>query len=194
MIKTKADLNCYLKYDKIALGIEKNRPSVWGDRIWKWQILLRKSEYHYNNRKKFFHKLLYHLYYSRFKRTSRQFCSEIPLNVFEKGLVIWHGENIIVNAKAKVGENFSISSGCCIGQAHEEVPVIGDNVVMTIGSRVLGGIYITNDVTIGAGAVVVKSITEPFTTWGGVPAKCISHKLNKTVEERKLRLANFNEN
>ena len=50
MIKTKDDLQYYLLCDKLARGETKARPSLWGDKLWKFQILYRKSEYHYNNR------------------------------------------------------------------------------------------------------------------------------------------------
>lgn len=188
MIKTKKDLEYYLLCDKLARGETKARPSLIGDRLWKFQILYRKSEYHYNNKEKLLHKLAYLFYYFRFRCQRNKMCSEFPLNVFAEGLVIWHGQNIIVNENARVGRNFSISAGCCIGHAHGLVPVIGDNVEMNIGSRVLGGVTIADDVTIGAGALVVKNIDTPHTTWGGLPAKCISAKENLYITERKERL------
>ena len=188
MIKTKDDLQYYLLCDKLARGETKARPSLWGDKLWKFQILYRKTEYHYNNREKLWHKLAYLLTYFRFRRQRDRLCSELPLNVFAEGLVIWHGQNIIVNENARVGRNFSISAGCCIGQAKGQSPVIGDHVEMTLGSRVLGGVTITHDVTIGAGALVLKDIDTPYTTWGGLPAKCISQKKNAYVAEKKERL------
>ena len=42
------------------------------------------------------------------------------------------------------------------------------------GCKIIGNITIADNVAIGANAVVVKSITEPGTTWGGIPAKKIS--------------------
>ena len=188
MIKTKEDLKYYLECDRLARGEQKSRPSLMGDKMWKFQILYRKAEYHYNNRSNPWHRLMYYAAYYSFRRKRDRLCSELPLNVFAEGLVIWHGQNIIVNENAKVGRNFSISAGCCIGQAHGEAPVIGDNVEMTIGSMVLGGIHIASDVTIGAGAVVVKDISSPGTSWGGVPAQCISHRENAYVAEKKQRL------
>ncbi len=188
MIKTKDDLDYYLLCDKLARGENKARPSLIGDKLWKFQILYRKCEYHYNNREKLFNKLAYIFSYFRFRCQRDKLCSEFPLNVFAEGLAIWHGQNIIVNENAKVGRNFSISAGCCIGHANGLVPVIGDNVEMNIGSRVLGGIKISDDVTIGASALVVKDIDTPCTTWGGVPAKCISSKENLFIQERKNRL------
>ena len=188
MIKTKDDLQYYLLCDKLARGETKARPSLWGDKLWKFQILYRKTEYHYNNREKLWHKLAYLLTYFRFRRQRDRLCSELPLNVFAEGLVIWHGQNIIVNENARVGRNFSISAGCCIGQAKGQSPVIGDHVEMTLGSRVLGGVTIANDVTIGAGALVLKDIDTPYTTWGGLPARCISQTPNEYVAQKKERL------
>ena len=188
MIKTKNDLQYYLLCDKLARGETKARPSLWGDKLWKFQILYRKTEYHYNNREKLWHKLAYLLTYFRFRRQRDRLCSELPLNVFAEGLVIWHGQNIIVNENARVGRNFSISAGCCIGQAKGQSPVIGDHVEMTLGSRVLGGVTITHDVTIGAGALVLKDIETPYTTWGGLPARCISQNPNEYVAQKKERL------
>lgn len=188
MIESKNDLKRYLLADKIALGVNKKRPRIIGDRIWKYQIDYRKAEYYLNTNKHFFSKLMFYYYNLKFKIKSRSMCSEIPYNVIEEGLVIWHGQNIIINGNAKIGKNFSISSGCCVGQAHNQFPVIKDNVEMTIGSKVIGGITVANDVTIGAGAVVVKSIDEPYTTWGGVPAKCISRRRNEYVSLKKERL------
>ena len=188
MIKTKDDLQYYLLCDKLARGETKARPSLWGDKLWKFQILYRKTEYHYNNREKLWHKLTYLLTYFRFRRQRDRLCSELPLNVFAEGLVIWHGQNIIVNENARVGRNFSISAGCCIGQAKGQSPVIGDHVEMTLGSRVLGGVTITHDVTIGAGALVLKDIDTPYTTWGGLPARCISQNPNEYVAQKKERL------
>ncbi|MCR4636720.1 MAG: hypothetical protein K5754_10825 [Butyrivibrio sp.] len=188
MIKTRADLKYYIECDRAAYGIEKKFTMFFPSyRIYNMQKLYRKTEYLYNN-KNLFNYMVYLFYKIRLKIKLNKLNSEIPLNVFEEGLVIWHGQNIIVNSNARVGKNFSISAGCCIGQAHNAAPTIGDNVEMTIGSRVLGGIHVCNDVTIGAGALVVKSIDEPYTTWGGVPARIISKNLNQYVADKKIKL------
>ena len=48
-------------------------------------------------------------------------------------------------------------------------PVLGNNIFLGDGCKIIGDISIANDVNIGANAVVVKSITEPKTSWGGYP-------------------------
>lgn len=92
------------------------------------------------------------------------------------GLCIWHGFNIIINPTASIGKNFGISANCNVGHAHNKVPTIGDNVTMSFGSKVLGGIHICNNVTIGAAALVLKDITTEYCTVGGIPAKILSIK------------------
>ncbi len=188
MVKTKEDLNRYLLADKVAMGRTEKHPRLLGDRIWRFQILYRRCEYHFNNRDHLLHKVLYGIDYLRFKKKCMMLNSEFPLNVFQEGLVIWHGQNIIVNPNVRVGKNFSISASCCIGHAHDLTPVIGNNVTMMIGSKVLGGITIADDVTIGADALVIKDIAESYTTVGGVPARCISRSINVKTEAKKERL------
>lgn len=51
MIKTKAELKYYLEKDRLALGIVRKRPKIFGNEIWKFQISLRKAEYYTNVRK-----------------------------------------------------------------------------------------------------------------------------------------------
>lgn len=48
MIRSKEDLLRYLEMDKKALGKEYNRPRLFGDEVWKFEITLRKHEYYLN--------------------------------------------------------------------------------------------------------------------------------------------------
>lgn len=181
MIQTKQDLKEYLKADLLV----QPAPKSWFKRHRRKQIrmktFLRKSEYHYNNRKKsLLHKLLYIYWWSRCKKIQDSFCTEICLNVFGKGLTIWHGERIITNPHARVGDYCSITSGVVIAQAHDEYPVIGDHVELMIDSKVLGGVSVANHVRIGANALVIKDINQPNSTWAGCPAKMINN--HGTVE------------
>ena len=176
MIKTKEELRHYMECDKQALNISRERPKLIGDRIWKYERLCRKTEYYRNNRSKnFFCKLRGQLYMYYWKYISLKLGNEIPVNCIEEGLCIWHGQNIIINPNAKIGRWFSISTGCIVGYAHNEFPTIGDHVEMTVDSKILGEIKICDNVVIGAGAVVVKSIDTPFSSWG-VPAHVLSVK------------------
>ncbi|MGL5099300.1 MAG: hypothetical protein ACRC6B_04570 [Fusobacteriaceae bacterium] len=54
-------------------------------------------------------------------------------------------------------------------------PIIGDNVTIASGAKVLGGINIGDNVVIAANAVVINDVTS-MTTVGGVPAIIIKHR------------------
>lgn len=177
MILSYKDLLYYLAEDKKALGITKSLPALFGDNIWKMEIELRIAEYIYNTKgRNPFKKILSRFIIYHFKHMCTRRCCEIPLNCIEQGLCIWHGFNIIINGKVKIGKYFGISANCNIGHAHNQVPTIGDNVTMSFGSQVLGGIHICNNVTIGAKALVLKDIDVEYSTWGGIPAKMLSVK------------------
>ena len=88
------------------------------------------------------------------------------------GLFIQHGFSTYIAAES-IGENCWINQQVTIGYKDDtRPPVIGDNVTITCGAKVLGPITIGNNVTIGANAVVVKDLP-PDSIWGGVPAKRI---------------------
>lgn len=53
-----------------------------------------------------------------------------------------------------------------------KAPVIGDNVEVCCGAKVIGGITVGNNVLIGANAVVVKDVP-PNCVVAGVPARVI---------------------
>jgi len=179
MIESRKDLKDYLKQDQIALWCKgKKRPSRFGDEVWRFQILLRKTEYHINCSKTPIGKIIALMYKARFLKRSARLGFGIPLNVFGPGLSIAHYGALIVNSKAKIGRNCRIHAMVVIGatDGNPKAPVIGDNVYIGAGAKIIGDISIADNVAIGANAVVVKSIEEPGTTWAGVPARKISDK------------------
>ena len=179
MILSKKDLRDYLKQDAIALKCNrKKRPRFFGDEIWKFQILLRKVEYYTNifkTKKRHFFKYIWFTF--KFHKHSIKYNVSIPINVFGPGLSIAHLGTINVNSKARVGKNCRIHEGVTIGSTNgsDTAPIIGDNVFIGTGAKIIGDLSIANDVAIGANAVVVKSIFEEGVTFGGVPAKKISN-------------------
>jgi len=179
MIKTKQDLKRYIKQDALALRIvDRKHPKLLGDEIWKFQILLRKCEFYSNMTRagKLLRLPTYVIARLRFKKASLKLGFSIPLNVFDEGLSIAHYGTIVVNPNAKVGKNCRIHEGVNIGATNGSMnaPVIGNNVFIATGAKIIGDITVADDVAIGANAVVVKSIEQSGVTYGGVPAKKIS--------------------
>ena len=188
MIQTKKDLVEFLIQDKKALGKNYNKPKLFNDEIWKFEILLRKTEYHYNNRKKLYHKLMYFIYVYRLHKMRIKLGYSIPLNVFDSGLSIAHRGTIVVNGNSKIGKNCRIQESTTIGTTNgsNKAPKIGNNVFIGSGARIIGDIIIADEIAIGANAVVNKNFTEKGITIAGVPAKKISNNSSRSNLNKSL--------
>ena len=91
------------------------------------------------------------------------------------GLFIHHGFSTMIAAKS-IGENCWINQQVTIGyNGHGEPPVIGDNVMITCGAKVLGDITVGDNAVIGANAVVIRDV-EAGAVMGGVPARELKMK------------------
>ncbi len=95
---------------------------------------------------------------------------------FGPGFVLMHPVGVVINSGVKGGENIVIESGVVIGAARNglpvEVPRLGDDIFIGSGAKILGGIKIGNNVTIGANAVVIKNVPDGATVVG-IPARVV---------------------
>lgn len=176
MIESKKDYLFYIKEDQKALRCtNRKRPRIFSDEIWKFERLLRKTEYYHNV---FGEKSLRYLMVKlHFKRLSIRLGFSIPINVFGPGLSIAHYGTIVVNGKARVGANCRIQADTLIGGNIGEngYPIIGNHCYIGTGAKIFGDISIGDHVKIGANAVVNKSFGSNLTLCG-VPAKVVSRK------------------
>lgn len=186
MIKNKSDLREYLTYEKKNYFCYSNKfietvfmyiKKEHFIEIWKFVKHLRKAEYYLNTReKKQYYKLIMYLYHERKKNIlGNRLGIYIPVNTFEKGLIIYHNGGIIVNPGSKIGTNCRLHGGNCIGNNGyiDKSPQIGNNVDIGIGAKVIGDITICDNTKIGANAVVVKSIDKENSTVVGIPGEII---------------------
>ena len=99
-------------------------------------------------------------------------------NSFDEGLIIYHTGNIVVNGYARIGKDCRLHGSNCIGNngVSEETPRIGERVDIGAGAILIGGITIADDITVGAGAVVNTSFTEPGIVIAGIPARKVKNK------------------
>ena len=96
-----------------------------------------------------------------------------------KGLTIYHPTGIVVNGNAVIGENCHFHGNNCIGNSGIDTmacPVLGDNIMLGVGSKIIGDVRLANNIKVGAGAVVVSSFLEEGITIAGVPAKKIEKR------------------
>lgn len=89
----------------------------------------------------------------------------------------YSGIGVVIHSDAEIGENCVIGQHVTIGGGNNRypgVPKIGNNVHMSHGAIVFGGITIGNNVTIGANAVVTKPVPDNAIV-AGVPAKILRY-------------------
>lgn len=108
---------------------------------------------------------------------------QIPVRtVIGKGLWILHFGHIIVNPKAIIGKNFSISPGCLVGDDRGKrvgSPVIGNNVYMGANSIIVGNVRIGDHVLIAPGAFVNFDVP-PYSIVLGNPGEIIPRNESPT--------------
>ena len=83
-----------------------------------------------------------------------------------EGLYIQHGFSTIISAKS-IGKNCFINQQVTIGYEGDKSPVIGDNVRICSGAKVIGDVCVGDGAIIGANAVVVKDVPSNSTVGGG---------------------------
>ena len=99
---------------------------------------------------------------------------DIPPSVeIGPGLYVPHPVGTVVMAK-RLGARVSLISGITIGMRATPIfPLLGDDVFVGAGARILGDIVIGDGANIGANAVVLKDVP-PGATAVGVPARILS--------------------
>lgn len=91
------------------------------------------------------------------------------------GLFIQHGYCTIISPR-QVGKNIWVNQGVTIGYTNAtETPVIGDNVTIGAGAKVLGDVSVGDNVTVGANAVEIRDVPDNCTV-GGAPARIIARR------------------
>lgn len=115
--------------------------------------------------------------------------SMIPFDaIIGKNLIMPHGlAGIFISQGSRIGDNCVIFQQVTIGSntlsdsKKKGSPVIGDNVYIGAGAKIIGKVKIGNNVRIGANAVVVTDIPDNCTVVGE-KSRIINH--NKDVDNR----------
>lgn len=86
-----------------------------------------------------------------------------------------HMQNIIIGDQCTIGNDCIIYHDVTIGQNRSKYPIIGDNVIIYTGAKILGGVSIGNNVIIGANSVVIKDIPDNAIV-AGCPARIVKYR------------------
>lgn len=87
-----------------------------------------------------------------------------------EALLFAHFSDIVVNSHTIIGNNVTIANGVTIGwnpAKSPQSPVIGDNCVISAGSKVIGPVTLGNNCMIGVNSVVTKSLPDGSVFAGG---------------------------
>jgi serine O-acetyltransferase len=109
--------------------------------------------------------------------------SAIPAQcVIGRGTLFAHGGiGVVLHPDCKIGERVMIGQGVTIGGTFGSgAPIVGSDVWIGPGVRILGDVTIGRNSIIGANAVVVRDVPDNSVV-GGVPAKLI-----RTIEPGAL--------
>lgn len=95
------------------------------------------------------------------------------------GLYIGHYGGIIVNGGSVIGRNCNLSHGVTLGKSYRGpragCPVIGDNVFIGPGAKIIGHVVLGNNSAVGANCVVIEDVPESGVVVG-VPGRVVSQK------------------
>lgn len=127
---------------------------------------------------KFFYRLIYlinncHVHYKT--------------EIGEGTTIAYGGIGVVIHTNAVIGRNCVIESNVTIGGRNNNpnVPVIGNNVFIGTGAKILGEVHIGSNSIIGANSVVLHDVPDNCSV-AGVPAK-ILHTNIKIDEKCNLR-------
>ena len=145
----------------------------WGAQGFWVMVVYRFGRWRYGVRPALLRKFLSLIYHVLYKAVQIVTGIELPCEVpVGRNFVIDHFGGIIISGYAKFGDNCRIRDGVVVGLRRVEdkyAPIIGNNVDIGSGAKLLGQIRIGDNVLIGANAVVLCDVPDNSIAVG-VPA------------------------
>ena len=167
MQKIKKDLAAVFRHDPAARS--------------KAEVILTYSGFHALVMYRFAHFLHIHRY-KLLARIVSQFCKFLtgieihPGAKIGYGVVIDHGEGVVIGETAEVGNYVLIYQGVTLGGTGKDKgkrhPTVEDGVMICSGAKVLGPFTVGKNARIGAGSIVLKEVP-PNATVVGVPGRIV---------------------
>lgn len=190
MIKSKKELLEYIAQDsknfkrQLARGGGKcmtnlrSNPISDQKYIWLYIKTLRYVEYYdFKKKSNKFYSFVFYYHLKKLRNLSYRTGFQIPPHTCGKGLTIWHWGPIIVNPAARLGENCTLYPGVLIGhKTFYDAPIIGDNVFIGAGTKIIGPVKIGDNVTIGQNCVIVNDVPTGSIIVSS-PIRCINTRI-----------------
>ena len=196
MIQSRKDLKEYLEADaknyKGKFGIKGFLVSLIcspvSDQkyIWKYIKAMRYAESYINKYKSY--KTPFALYYlHKMRKYGRITGFQIHPNTLGKGVTIWHWGPIIIGGKSKLGERCTLRPPILLGHKTPDAPapIVGNDVEINSGVKLIGAITIGDDVIIGANAVVTKNIPS-HSIVVGIPGRIV--QMRESMDSKWMKI------
>lgn len=159
-------------FDNIKADLKSYQGDFGAQGFWV-MVVYRFGRWRYGVRPALLRKIFSFIYKILYKMMQIVTGIELPCEAdIGNNFIIDHFGGIVVSGYAKLGDNCRIRNGVVIGLKNVEeigAPVIGNNVDIGAGAKVLGKITIGNNVLIGANAVVISDVPDNSIAVG-VPA------------------------
>ena len=91
---------------------------------------------------------------------------------FGSEFVLVHSQGVVINSGVRGGARIAIEHQVTIGAEKRQAPILGNNIFIGAGAKVLGSVKIGNDVKVGANAVLTNDVPDGATVVG-VPARVV---------------------
>ncbi|MET0332971.1 MAG: DapH/DapD/GlmU-related protein [Rhizobacter sp.] len=148
-------------FSNIRADLRNYRGRWWEQGFWA-MLVYRFGRWRYGVRPVVLRKFFSLLYKIAYKFVQIITGIDLPCEVdVGRNFVIDHFGGIIVSGYARFGDNCRIRHDVCVGLSHTDepcAPIIGNNVDIGAGAKILGPITIGDNVLIGANAVVITDV------------------------------------
>jgi serine O-acetyltransferase len=91
---------------------------------------------------------------------------------FGPGFVLIHSLGVVINGTVRGGANVKLEHQVTIGAEKRQSPVLGDDVFVGAGAKILGAVRIGDGAKVGANAVVLADVPAGATAVG-IPARVV---------------------
>lgn len=173
---------------KVILGYDIKKGS-------HFTLYMRVCNYLYRKNNKLSNKILFKIFYNKLIRLQVKYGIQISCtNEIGEGVSIPHFGGIVIAGDTRIGKNCTILQNVTIGSNLFKdrycSAVIGDNVFIGAGAKIIGPVKISNNVTIGANSVITKDVPEGCVVAGN-PARIISNKGSIVINNDYLSYDEF---
>jgi len=94
---------------------------------------------------------------------------------FGPGLVLVHSQGVVINGQVRGGSHVVIEHQVTIGAERKQSPLLGNNIFIGAGAKIIGTLSIGDETRVGANAVVVHDVPAGATVVG-IPARVVRQR------------------